>query len=134
MDTTRKFGTDKLHRVRVARMSKTAFAMAALAFMALAGRVSAEPGTTAGSFAVTPSGAASYTIPIWVPPGPRGVEPSIALNYNSQAGNGIMGVGWTLAGLSAIERCLKTAGQDGSDGTITLGATDEYCIGGKSCD
>jgi hypothetical protein len=61
-------------------------------------------GRTAGSFAVNSAGAATYTIPIWAPPGPNGLQPSVALAYNSQSGNGYVGVGWNISGLSSIYR------------------------------
>jgi YD repeat-containing protein len=47
------------------------------------------------------SGAWTYSVPIKVPPF-RGVEPRLGLNYNSSGGNGIYGVGWSLAGFSEI--------------------------------
>ena len=53
----------------------------------------AEFGRTEGSFAVNTRGAATYSVPIWVPPGPRGMQPSISLNYNSRTDRGIAG-GW----------------------------------------
>src|SRR5438067_13907563 len=49
-------------------------------------------GKTPGKFAVTADGQASYSIPIWAPPGVMGLEPAIALRYNSAAGTGPMGV------------------------------------------
>jgi hypothetical protein len=55
----------------------------------------AEYGRTSGAFDVS-EGAATYTIPIWTPPGPNGVQPSISLSYNSQGGNGLAGVGWNV--------------------------------------
>ena len=86
--------------------------------------------STPGSFAVSPSGAATYTIPIQVPPGTAGMQPNLALTYNSQAGNGLAGVGWSLAGLSAIHRCPRTIVQDGVTGSINYDANDRFCLDG----
>jgi hypothetical protein len=86
---------------------------------------------TPGQFDVTPSGAASYTIPISVPPGTAGMAPSLALNYNSQGGNGLMGMGWSLSGLSAITRCPKTLIQDGVKSGVNYTATDSFCLDGQ---
>src|SRR5437762_2594707 len=52
-------------------------------------------GFTSGNFQVTQVGAAVYSIPIQVPPGINGMEPQIALVYNSHAGNGLAGMGWS---------------------------------------
>ncbi len=49
-------------------------------------------GTTPGSFNVA-NGAASYSIPITVPPGVNGLAPSLSLTYSSQGGNGLLGMG-----------------------------------------
>lgn len=48
-----------------------------------------------------PQGSAALDYPIEVPPGRRGVQPSLSLSYNTQAENGWLGVGWDL-GLSRI--------------------------------
>jgi len=90
-------------------------------------------GTTAGTFAVSDSGAATYTIPIQVPPGTGGMQPALALSYNSQGGYGPLGVGWNLSGLSAITRCPNTYAQDAKKIGInydTDASNDNYCLDG----
>ena len=88
--------------------------------------------STPGAFAVSPSGAATYTIPIQVPPGTAGMQPSLALSYNSQAGNGLAGMGWSLSGFSAIHRCPATIVQgDGFMGGINYDTNDRFCLDGE---
>src|SRR5512141_479460 len=66
-----------------------------------------------GQFSVGPTGAASYKIPIALPPGTAGTAPSLSLDYSSQGSNGLLGVGWSLGGLPSIGRCPRTMAQDG---------------------
>lgn len=70
------------------------------------------------------TGAYSTSIPIRVPTH-RGLEPNLALVYNSLAGNGPVGVGWSIAGFPVIER----QGADG--GTPQFNATDSFRLGGE---
>ena len=70
-------------------------------------------GTLKGNLSVTPSGAATYTVPIMTPPGIAGMAPNLNLVYSSQGDDGIAGQGWNLTGLSMIYRCPKTVVQDG---------------------
>jgi hypothetical protein len=88
-------------------------------------------GSTPGSFRVTEGGAAEYRIPIRVPPGIAGMEPRLALVYNSQAGNDLLGMGWHLEGLSEIRRCPQTLAQDSFHGGVNLDADDRFCLDGE---
>lgn len=89
-------------------------------------------GSTSGAFNVSDvSGAATYDIPIVVPPGIAGMQPELSLSYNSQGGNGLLGVGWSLSGLSSISRCPKTVEPDGVRGTIKFDANDRFCLDGQ---
>ena len=88
-------------------------------------------GSIPGEFAVSPTGAATYTIPIQVPPGVAGMAPKLALVYNSQSGNGMLGMGWSLSGLSAITRCPRTMAQDGVRGGVNFDINDRFCMDGQ---
>ncbi len=70
-------------------------------------------GSIPGQFGVSASGGATYSIPIECPPGINGMQPNIALVYNSQSGNGIAGWGWNFSGVSAISRVPKSQYFDG---------------------
>ncbi|WP_179024981.1 RHS repeat-associated core domain-containing protein [Shewanella sp. Scap07] len=77
-------------------------------------------------------GQASYQIPIDLPPGRNGVQPKVSLSYNSQSGNGIAGVGWSLNAGSTISRCAATYAQDGYTRAVTFNAdTDRLCLNGQ---
>ena len=91
----------------------------------------AAVGRTPGTFAVSPTGAATYTIPVWAPPGPQGMQPNIALAYNSHQGNSYVGVGWGVSGLSSIYRCNLTVAQDGAAAPVALAVSDGYCMDGQ---
>lgn len=89
-------------------------------------------GTTAGSFGVSPTGAATYSIPIIVPTGMLGMSPNLALIYNSQSGNGIMGVGWAVAGsLSSISRTPQNIYYNGYTSPIKLTNDDWFTLDGN---
>ena len=88
-------------------------------------------GYTAGAVNVSPSGGASYTIPIALPPGTKGVVPSLSVGYNSQGGNGMMGMGWNLSGLSAISRSGKSMFFDGQVSPVKLNNEDFFTLDGN---
>lgn len=93
-------------------------------------------GAIAGHAAVSATGAATYTIPISLPPGTNGMQPSLALVYNSQSGEGLAGYGWTISGLSAITRCPWTIDDGGKTqgvefGTVAGGHSDKFCLDGQ---
>jgi RHS repeat-associated protein len=68
------------------------------------------------------SGSLSHTIEINLPPGTAGIAPDLSLEYNSNDDNGILGIGWSLNGISYIIR-------DSSRG-INYDGSDTYAGGG----
>jgi hypothetical protein len=85
-------------------------------------------GSTTGSFDVGPTGAASYNIPLTVPPGAAGMQPEISIGYNSQGVNGLLGIGWNLYGLSTITRVPTTIFNDGVIDPVDLDANDKFAL------
>jgi RHS repeat-associated protein len=85
----------------------------------------------AGRFSVNSDGAATYFYPIWTPAGRRGIQPTIAIVYNSTKENGALGVGWVLQGLSGITRCKRDVARDGFNAAIQFDQSDAFCLDGQ---
>lgn len=96
---------------------RTPIATALITFAAL--------GATAAHAQVNPDGSFVYEIKIDTATTSGGVEPHIALQYSSLAGDGPLGVGWRLGGLPAIVRI------NAGDG-VNYDAADSFAApGGK---
>ncbi|MBL8299418.1 MAG: VCBS repeat-containing protein [Rhodanobacteraceae bacterium] len=89
----------------------------------------ATVGTLAGD-AMAEGGAATYSIPLTVPPGRKGMQPSLSLSYSSRSGAGTAGMGWSLSGLSSIHRCPRTPEQDGESRAVRGDGSDRLCLDG----
>jgi RHS repeat-associated protein len=87
-------------------------------------------GWTPGEFSVSDDGTAQYTVPLWVPAGRGAVTPQLSLSYSSRAGNGLLGVGWSLGGLSTISWCGRTIAQDGYTDGGHFDGTGALCLNG----
>jgi RHS repeat-associated protein len=88
-----------------------------------------------GKLDVGADGAATYDIPIELPRGRGGVQPSIGIVYRSTGGDGTLGEGFSLRGLSSISRCRKSKEQGDGDGphpAISFNLTsDQFCLDGQ---
>lgn len=92
---------------------------------------SAQVAAIEGHFSVSTSGSAEYSVPLYTPSGLTSGTPKIALQYSSNAGNGIAGEGWTLGPVSVIYRCPQTREQDGKALAVKMAGTDRFCIDGE---
>jgi RHS repeat-associated protein len=101
--------------------------------VSLAGELPAHDatvGSLAGNAGVS-GGAASYEIPIALPPGRNGMQPNVSLTYSSRAGNGIAGMGWSISALSSVHRCPQTVEQDGQTIAVNFTNSDRLCLDGQ---
>ena len=73
-------------------------------------------------------GGLDYRYPLELPPGIAGLQPELALVQGG--GGGVLGEGWSLAGLSSIERCPASIAQDGQNRQVGLLESDRLCLDG----
>ncbi|RCW31946.1 RHS repeat-associated core domain-containing protein, partial [Marinilabilia salmonicolor] len=78
----------------------------------------------------SPSGSATYQVPLKVYPGPKGIQPQLALVYNSSGSNGPLGMGWNISGISKITRINKSLHYDNKVEGITRGKDDAFVLDG----
>ncbi len=87
-------------------------------------------GSVNGVFDVSDLGGANYSIPIKLPTGIGGLQPALSINYNSQGNNGILGMGWSLSGLSAITRSGNNLYNDNMVQGTALTGDDRFSLDG----
>ena len=76
-------------------------------------------------------GAFSYSLPVPLPPGRAGMQPSVSLNYNSQQGEGLAGVGWNLSASESISRCSSVYELDDVAMNPVMSSEDKLCFNGS---
>ena len=88
-------------------------------------------GAIGGTVDISALGGATYTIPIQVPDGVGGMQPNLSIVYNSQSGNGLLGWGWNLGGLSAITRVGQTPYHDNNVTGVSFTYLDRFALDGQ---
>jgi len=86
-------------------------------------------GAIPDNFSVGPMGNAIYTMPIATAPGSGGLVPDISIGYDSGASNGLLGVGWSISGISVLRKCTKTKVDDNEIGLVD--DKSRLCLDGK---
>lgn len=64
------------------------------------------------------TGTGNFSVPIAVPPGRNGLQPSLTLGYSTGSGNGPFGLGWNMS-LPGVAR--KTPPLTGSNSPLRIG-------------
>ena len=88
-------------------------------------------GSIGGNINVSVIGGAVYTIPLEIPQGVNGMQPEIGIIYNSQSGNGLLGYGWNINGVSTITRTGSTLYHDGKMTSADFSADDRFLLDGQ---
>ena len=98
----------------------------------LTNHITHEPGAgpIPGSGGVS-GGAATYNLPLAIPPGRNGMTPSVSVNYSSKGGNGTLGLGWSISTGSSIYRCPQTLAQDDNNHAVDFTNEDRLCLDGQ---
>jgi RHS repeat-associated protein len=87
-------------------------------------------GIVTASAGASPAGGASYSMPIYAPPGTNSIKPSVSILYNSQSGNGNVGFGWTISGLSSVTRIGKNMYHNGIVSPVAYTNDDGFSLNG----
>lgn len=94
------------------------------------------PVRRSGRASINQKGEASYAIPFSVPKAPNGSEPILGLDYTSgrslqlfeqQLIDDYIGYGWSLSGMSSINRCTRNT----ENSIIQLNDSDGLCLDGE---
>lgn len=83
------------------------------------------------NFEVNQNGLLNYEIPISVPPGTGGMTPQMSLSYTSTQGDGLLGSGFELGGLSVINRTPANLHVDGRAGYVNFTSGDNFMLDGQ---
>ncbi len=88
-------------------------------------------GALPGAIAIDADGNGTYHMALAVPPGRAGMQPTLALSYSSARGNGLLGAGFGLEGLSSsVSRCVHPHEEAGAR-RVNLTSTDRLCLDGE---
>lgn len=87
-------------------------------------------GTMPGVLDVSATGAATYSIDVKLPQALGTMTPKLAIAYNSQSANGLLGWSWDLQGVSSIERVGQTEYHDGKATNVDF-ENDRYVVDGQ---
>lgn len=83
------------------------------------------------TYEVSSTGAFSYQLPVRIPPGIQNLIPSLSITYSTQGGSGMLGVGWSITGLSAISRTVPSIYHNQSITPVDFNNDDVYTLDGQ---
>ncbi|PCK04192.1 MAG: hypothetical protein COA42_19395, partial [Alteromonadaceae bacterium] len=88
-------------------------------------------GALPGEHQIEFDGSASYSIPIDTDGSINGMAVGLSLSYSSNAGVSALGIGWTLNGLSSIQRCPPSKLRGEAHNPVDFDVHDKFCLDGQ---
>ncbi len=82
-------------------------------------------------YEVNAAGAYNHIIPLTVAPGINGLQPNLALMYDSRSGLGDIGFGWSVSGISKITRAGNNFAQHGEAQPVRFSSKDAFLLDGQ---
>lgn len=92
--------------------------------------VASSYGPWPGALQVDRMGQATYALPLDLPAGRAGLTPELSFVYSTSAGDGALGVGWSIGVTSRIARCSKTPRTHGVRRGVRHDGDDAFCLDG----
>lgn len=92
---------------------------------------SSQPAVLPANVDVSAIGTATYSIPIEVVPGTKGLQPNLSIVYNSMSGLGVVGQKWGLQGISSITRVPQTKYFDRNVLPVSYDTSDRFALDGN---
>ncbi len=92
---------------------------------------SSTVGYTDGYFDISSMGSTTYNVPIKTPLGIAGLEPGLSIVYNSHCGEGLLGIGWNISGISSITRIGKNKYFDNETLPVSFTNDDRFVLDGN---
>ena len=123
------------------RLSRVRYGVLFLIFVVQVGVEAQIPGASSdpqalvgalpGDASVDNTGSSSYSIPLAVPAGTAGVQPTLAIAYSSRGGNGSLGLGFYVDGFSSVTRVAPDRMHEGLFGAIDFDEDDRLWLDGQ---
>ncbi|MBN2785890.1 MAG: VCBS repeat-containing protein [Pontiellaceae bacterium] len=88
-------------------------------------------GALPGDVSVDNTGTALYNFPLATPPGTSGMEPALGISYSGRSGNGALGVGFSLSGISSVSRAAPSREYEGFVGGVEFNDDDRLVLDGQ---
>ncbi len=117
-------GEAGINEIYAAELSGEATAAPTIAQIPAHGSEGFYVGSSAGTLQISTDGNPTWSLPIEMPPGVRGVAPTVSLSVNATGGVSV-------SAASSVTRCGSNIAEDGFNRPVMMDAQDNFCYNGQ---